>query len=97
MVIREEVQPALVWDEDSKQARALVGIRTCRCGDDLIGEIVWLTGRGMKDWLHLLPQLEEYLRHLGCVTIKPICRPGWARMIKGHGYKITHYVMEKKL
>jgi hypothetical protein len=93
---RFEVQLALVWDNG--KAQALVGIRLVRRGEDLIGEIVWLTGNGMRDWLHLLPQLEQYLKqHLGCVAIRPICRPGWSRLIKGRGYKITHFMMEKPL
>jgi hypothetical protein len=67
-------------------------------GNDLIGEICWLTGRGMKEWQHLLPQMEKYLKeHKGCVEIRPICRPGWSRLLKQRGYKTTHYVMEKKL
>jgi hypothetical protein len=90
-----EVQLALVWD--GKQALALLGLRYSKRGEDLIGEVIWLTGRGMKQWQHLLPQLEKYLKDMGCREIRPICRPGWSRLIKPHGYKITHYVMEKVL
>lgn len=90
------VQIALVWD--GNEARALVGMQYKKCGDDLVGEIVWLTGKGMKDWRHLLPQMEKYLReHVGCRIIRPICRPGWSRLLKNQGYKTTHYVMEREL
>ena len=92
---QREVQVALVWD-DSK-AHALVGLRFVQRGTDTIGEIVWLTGKGMKQWQYLLPEMEQYLRDRGCVEIRPICRPGWARLLKPKGYRITHYVMERKL
>jgi hypothetical protein len=94
---RFDVQIALVWDGQQKKAHALVGLRIVRQGDELVGEIVWLTGRGVKAWLHLLPQMEQYLRDCGCAIIRPICRPGWLRLIKDKGYRVTHYQMEKRL
>jgi hypothetical protein len=94
-IARREVQLALVWD--GEKAHALIGIRLIRRGKDLIGEIVWLTGKGVRQWLPLLSELEQYLRDIGCIEIRPICRPGWSRLIKGRGYKITHYHMEKVL
>jgi hypothetical protein len=92
---QREVQVALVWD--GSKAHALVGLRFVQRGTDTIGEIVWLTGKGMKQWQYLLPEMEQYLRDRGCVEIRPICRPGWARLLKPKGYRITHYVMERKL
>jgi hypothetical protein len=91
-------QIALVWDEKKKEAQALVGMQFRQRGPELIGEIHWLTGRGMKEWQHLLPQMERYLKeHMGCSIIKPICRPGWSRLLKKHGYKTTHHIMERAL
>jgi hypothetical protein len=92
---RHDVQLALVWD--GKAAHALIGIRFVRRGSDLIGEIIWLPGEGMKDWLHLLPQLEQYLKDMGCAEIRPICRLGWSRFLKTKNYKATHMMMEKVL
>jgi hypothetical protein len=94
-IARHEVQLALVWD--GEKARALVGIRFCRRGEDLIGEIIWLTGSGMREWRNLLPQLEQYLKDMGCVEIRPVCRLGWSRFLKANGYKATHMTMEKVL
>jgi len=96
-VISGHTQIALVWD--GERAHALIGMQYVKRADDLIGEVVWLTGSGMKEWTHLLPQMESYLReHMQCKAIRPICRPGWSRLILDEqGYKVTHLVMEKIL
>lgn len=97
-VARIEVQPVLIWDEAADRAVALLGIAYHRRGDDLIAELKWATGRDMKRWTHLLGDLESYLKHhVGCREIRPLCRPGWSRLLKQHGYRITHYQMEKVL
>jgi hypothetical protein len=105
-IVRRDVQIALVWD--GEKARALVGMRFLRrggliledghkCPDVLIGEVIWLAGGGMREWRHLLPQMEQYFKHMGCVEIRPVCRLGWSRFLKTQGYKATHVTMEKVL
>jgi hypothetical protein len=97
-IVRKEVQPILIWDDQAERAVALLGIRYHRRNDDLIAELIWTTGKGMKQWTHLLADLERYLsEHIGCHEIRPICRPGWSRLLKQRGYRITHYTMEKRL
>lgn len=94
-VLNHEVQVILVWD--GEKAHALLGVRYCLRGEDRIGELVWLTGIARDAWQHLLSDLEEYLRHVGCKECRPLCRPGWSRLLKTHGYRMTHVVMEKVL
>jgi hypothetical protein len=95
---RKDIQPILMWDEAESKAYALLGIRLVKRDDDLIAEWVWMTGREMQRWVHLLPEVEKYLKqHLHCAGSRPICRPGWSRLLRKHGYKITHYTMEKVL
>ena len=97
MIISGRVQIGLVWD--GEQARALIGILYRKVGRELVGEVHWVTGFGSKDWQHLLPELENYIKEkAGCTIIKPICRPGWKRLLKQvGGYKETHVMMEKRL
>jgi len=91
-----EVQLALVWD--GRQAHALVGMRFHYRGKELVGEVIWLTGLRMKQWRHLLPELERYLKdYVGCKVIRPICRKGWSRQLLKAGYRTTHLMMEKVL
>jgi hypothetical protein len=90
------VQIALVWD--GEKAHALVGMQYRQLGDELVGEIVWLSGKDRAQWVGLLPDMERYLKeHVGCTIIRPICRPGWAPLLKRAGYKMTHLVMERRL
>lgn len=97
-VMQKDVQPFLIWDEALQCAVAMLGVAYKKRGDDLIGELIWTTGSRRKDWEHLLPELERYLKeHIGCVAIRPICRPGWKPFLKQRGYRETHVTMEKVL
>jgi hypothetical protein len=90
------VQIGLAWD--GERAHALVGMQYRKHNSGLICELIWMTGKNMETWRDLLPEVEQYLReHVHCTDIRPICRPGWSRFLKGRGYRTTHYVMEKKL
>jgi hypothetical protein len=97
-VTRKQVQPFLIWDDDAEKAVALLGVAYHRRGDDLIAELIWTTGTGRENWQGLLPELERYLKdHVGCAVLRPICRLGWKRFLKSHGYTETHVQMEKVL
>jgi hypothetical protein len=97
-VAQKHVQPILIWDEDAQKAVAMLGVAYHRRGDDLIGEIVWMTGSGREQWQHLLSDVERYLKeHVGCAVIRPVCRPGWKKFLQQHGYHETHVTLEKVL
>jgi hypothetical protein len=81
---------------DVNEARAIAGTRLKRRGADLIGEVVFLTGSDLHLWAGLLGDLERYLtEHVGCKTIKPIARLGYAKFLKAAGYRQTHQIWEK--
>lgn len=100
---KHEVQPALVVD--GEVPLALLGISLVRDGEELVAELVWLTGRRRHEWQHLLAELESYLRdHLKCVKCRPICRRGWRKFLATQGYEQVgvdadrrHIIMEKVL
>src|SRR5262245_6151636 len=63
------VQIALVWD--GEKAHALVGMQYRQLGPELIGEIIWLSGKDRSQWVELLPDMERYLKeHVGCTIIR---------------------------
>lgn len=97
MIKRLEVQLVMVWDEHADKAVALVGVRRWLRSDGMVADLVWATGQGMRKWEHLLPELERFLKETGAIQIRPVCRPGWSKMLAKHGYKTTHYTMEKRL
>lgn len=56
-------------------------------------DIELCAGFGRKDWLHLLPELEQWAREQGCEVIEGRMRPGW----KLNDYRVRRHMMEKRL
>ena len=94
-ILRREVRIALI--ENDGKAVAMLGVTFHYRGQDLIAEWIWMAGHGRKAWEHLLPELEQMLRDAGCVECRPLCRPGWRKILERAGYKLTHVQMEKTL
>lgn len=59
--------------------------------------IHFLGGKDMDSWIHLLPDLESWAKHIGCGAIDLVGRPGWSRRLKEVGFTLTDVVMEKRL
>jgi len=95
-VMSYEVRLTLLVDDSDKPV-ALFGVRMHMRGDDLIAEWIWMTGHRYKTWVHMLPEFEQLLKLAGVVECRPICRPGWAKILKPAGYRLTHMMMEKVL
>ena len=96
-VMYREVRLTLAWDETIDKPVALFGVRLHMRGNDLIAEWIWMTGQRYKTWAYLLPEFEQLLKRAGVVECRPICRPGWAKILKPAGYRLTHFTMEKVL
>lgn len=97
-VARKDVQPFLIWDETTNKAVALVGVAYHRRGADLVGEMVWFSDLAVEHWAPMMSELEQYLKeHIGCAVIRPVCRPGIQRFLRGRGYRLHHVQMEKVL
>lgn len=60
-------------------------------------EVIGLTGKGMRDWLHLDDELKAKAKEMGFDVIRPYARPGWVRVMKSRGYEMTHAILECKL
>lgn len=56
-----------------------------------------LTGRHRRRWQHHLAVIEAWAKARGCAAMELIARPGWSRLLKGHGYAVTHLFCEKEL
>jgi len=96
-ILSHEIQLILAWDDQDKRAAAVAGVSYFLQGEKKVADLVWLIGSKRDEWQHLLSELEEYWRHIGCVNCKSRCRIGWSRLFKQHGYKIRQIVVEKSL
>ena len=52
-------------------------------------------GSGMKHWLHLVGQIEDYARREGCTRMRIYGRRGWLRLLDG--YEQKYVIMDKEL
>lgn len=51
-------------------------------------------GRGMRDWLHLLPEIEQAARDLDCKHVEIRGRPGWERALPRYRRHFVQIQME---
>jgi len=81
-------------DSDIKMAMA-AEIVTCDTGNKVL-MIPHLGGDGMKDWLQeVVEALYTLADDLGCFkTMISGAREGWAKVMKQHGGKVSHVVIE---
>jgi len=56
-----------------------------------------VTGKDKKSWQDKIATLEDYAKQEGCTHLETYARPGWSRILKKYNYKITHYLLERKL
>ena len=87
----------LVWDNEAKQARAIIGYSILQRGADRALKLIWATGDDRPEWLGLYAQLERWAIDAGCKSISAVARPGWSKDLKEWGYKLTHVEYEKEL
>ena len=98
MLYAGEAQAFFVYDDEARKAFAFLGVRYVLRGQERQAELIWLMGEHRATWAHLFTDLQTYLRDAeGCKSIKAIARPGWSKILKHHGFRLTHLVMEKEL
>ena len=60
-------------------------------------QLLGCSGDQAIEWRHLIVDLEEWARRLGCRMMQPVARRGWSKSLGKYGYRTTHYVLEKVL
>lgn len=61
------------------------------------GRITGLAGRDRKQWIHLIADLEEWMRGQGCVRSRIFGRKGWLEEDALAEYRTVSVVLEKEL
>ena len=64
-------------------------IKTCR--------VMIVTGIGRRQWQQFNNDIARWAKGMGCSMIEAGARPGWARVLKGDGYRSTHVMLERDL
>lgn len=93
-VARNETHIFTVWD--GNEVLALIGCDVGHVPTGLkICTIRFTAGHDSGRWLHLLDEIEDWARKIGCGRFEMLARKGWARKLRD--YKMTHVVLEKEL
>ena len=84
-----------LWVYDDGEIKAAVLTRIA--DDDLQTCVVThAAGKDRQTWQHLWPALEHWAKEIGCKRIEAVARAGWERVLKPHGMKKTHVILERR-
>ena len=56
-----------------------------------------IAGTGMNEWVGHIRDLEIWAKAHGCDGMEIVSGRGWERVLKPHGYELTHVILEKDL
>jgi len=97
-LLKGEMQLWVLWNPKKKKNYQGCGItKILKRTNTTILNIFIVTGSNRKQWQDKISVLEDYAKEQGCTHIETYARPGWSRILKNKQYKITHYILEKKL
>ena len=69
----------VIWNYPRQKA-----LRITRCG-----------GRDRLRWIHLLSEIEDFGRHVGCAFVEMTARKGYVRVLPD--YRLTHVLLRREL
>lgn len=95
--LRGEARIFVIWGKDGRPTGATATRLLIRNDKTPVGELHWLAGDGMSEWLPIcLPQLEQILiRDHGVASFKTTGRPGLERAFAPYGYRRRKVILEK--
>ena len=93
-----KMQLWVLWNVNKKQNFQGCGVtKILQRTNSKALNIFIVTGRNRKQWQDKMPLGEDWAKQNGCTHIETYARPGWSKLLKEQDYKITHYLLEKKL
>ena len=93
-----KMQLWVLWNVNKKQNFQGCGVtKILQRTNSKALNIFIVTGRNRKQWQDKMPLVEDWAKQNGCTHIETYARPGWSKLLKEQDYKITHYLLEKKL
>lgn len=82
---------------DDREVKALALTRLMRFPQLLACETLACVGENLSDWIGHVASIEAWAKQMGAKQSHLIARPGWAKIMKAHGYEETHRLLEKSL
>ena len=96
--VNGDYQLWLVWDEETEtKLKGVVVTKIIIRPNSKVANIFICTGKQRKLWRDRLHDIEKWAKDNKCTHFETYARPGWPKLLKQKGYKITHYLLEKKL
>jgi hypothetical protein len=93
-IAKGETHLFAVWD--GREVLTIVGLDVSLAPSGLrVGTIRFASGKDSPRWLHLIDEMEDNAREVGCEVLEIIARKGWERKLPS--YKLTHVFLEKDL
>jgi len=97
-LLEGKMQLWVLWNLNKKQNFQGCGVtKILQRTNSKALNIFIVTGRNRKQWQDKMPLVEDWAKQNGCTHIETYARPGWSKLLKEQDYKITHYLLEKKL
>ena len=88
----------LVWDEEQEtKLKGVVVTKIIIRPNSKVANIFICTGKQRKLWQDRLHEVEKWAKSNKCTHFETYARPGWSKILQKQGYKVTHYLLEKKL
>ena len=88
----EKAMQLFVWESDKIHAALVTTIQNR--DEQRWCLLLAIGGEKMDEWIHLLPNVEDWARELGCQQMRVYGRPGWARVT---GYNLEYCKLVKEL
>lgn len=83
----------VAWDGHAVEAAAATVLINSEIGKVCV--ITVCGGSGMKRWLPLIGQIENYAKNEGCTRVRIYGRKGWLRVLDD--YEQKHIIMDKEV
>ena len=98
LIYDNKAQLWILWNEDKKDKYqgCIVSKVITRPNTKSLNLFI-VTGKNRKLWQDKIEIIEKWAKQQGCTHLETYARPGWSRILKKYNYKITHYLLERKL
>jgi len=88
----------ILWNEDKKDKyQGCIVSKVITRPNTRSLNLFIVTGKNRKLWQDKIKIIEKWGKQQGCTHLETYARPGWSRILKQHNYKVTHYLLERKL